>query len=177
MKKIVAAGGMVDLETFGLPATIDDFLPEEEFQEFLRFITEAEFPWYRGYKLGPDDPTQPQIQLRHVFKHPEFGVSNHFEGYAPIEAKFNQVVKAKLNLTFNSGEQQIGGWHYDYNKGSDNTIAILYMNDNNGFTLLEDGTRFYSKANRLAIFDNVSHTDLTQTNTEERIVLNIGFIA
>jgi len=51
------------------------------------------------------------------------------------------------------------------------------MNDNNGFTLLEDGTKFYSKANRLVIFDNVSHTDVTQTNTEERIVLNIGFVA
>ena len=177
MKKIIVAGGMVDLETLGLPATIDDFLPEEEFQEFLRFVTDAQFPWYRGYKLEEASDVHPQIQLRHVFKHPEYGASNHYKGFTPIESKFNKVVKAKINLTFNSGEQQIGGWHYDYDIGSDNTIAILYMNDNNGFTLLEDGTRFYSKANRLAIFDNVSHTDVTQTNTEERIVLNIGFIA
>ena len=175
MKTIIADGGMVDLETYGLPATIDNFLPEEEFQEFLRYVTDAEFPWHRGYKVE-DSNVQPQIQLRHVFKHPEYGVSNHYEGFTPIESKFNKVVKAKLNLTFNSGKQEIGGWHYDYEEGSNNTLAILYMNDNNGFTLLENGTKFYSKANRLAIFDNVSHTDVTQTDTEERIVLNIGFI-
>jgi|TARA_B110001454_G_C12653195_1_gene406310 hypothetical protein len=176
MKKIMVAGGSVDLETLGLPATIDDFLPKKEFQEFLRFVTDAEFPWHRGYKVT-DSKEPTQIQLRHVFKHLEYGVSNHYEGFAPIEDKFDKVVKAKLNLTFSSGEHQLGGWHYDYDKKSDNTLAILYLNDNNGFTLLEDGTRFNSKANRLVLFDNVSHTDVTQTDTEERMVLNIGFIA
>lgn len=175
MKKIIVADGFLDLETLGLPATIDDFLPEKEFQEFLRYVTDAEFPWHRGYKVtNSKEPSQ--IQLRHVFKHPAYGVSNHYKGFTPIELKFNKVVKAKINLTFSSGEHKLGGWHRDYEEESDNTIAILYLNDNNGFTLLEDGTQIQSKANRLAIFDNVSHTDVTQTDTEERIVLNIGFI-
>jgi hypothetical protein len=175
MSKIITADGMVDLDTYGLPATIDNFLPEEEFQALIKYITDANFPWYRGYKVE-DSNEPPQIQLRHVFKHPEYGVSNNYEGFTPIELKFNKVVKAKINLTFSSGEHKLGGWHYDYDKKSANTLAILYLNDNNGFTLLEDGTQLHSKANRLALFDNVSHTDVTQTDTEERIVLNIGFI-
>ena len=178
MKKIIIAGGFLDLDILGLPASIDNFLPEKEFQAFLKYVTDAsnEFPWYRGYKIEGASDVQPQIQLVHVFKHPEYGTSKHYEGFTPIESKFNKVVKAKINLTFNSGEQKLGGWHYDYEEGSDNIIACLYLNDNNGFTLLEDGTQFQSKANRLAIFDNVSHTDVTQTDTEERMMLNIGFI-
>ena len=57
-----------------------------------------------------------------------------------------------------------------------NKIAILYLNTNNGYTLLEDGTKIPSVKNKLALFDNVSHTDVTCTDTEERVVLNIGYI-
>ena len=36
-------------------------------------------------------------------------------------------------------------------------------------------TKIKSVENRLALFDNVWHTDVTQTDTEERVVLNIGY--
>ena len=74
-------------------------------------------------------------------------------------------------------ESQIGGWHKDYDDDSDCKVAILYLNTNNGYTKLKDGTKFPSVKNTVVMFDNVEHTDVTQTNTEERIVLNIGFVA
>mgnify|MGYP003690124277 CR=1 FL=1 len=89
---------------------------------------------------------------------------------------FDNVVKVKLNLTFSSGTQDIGGWHYDYDKTTNIKIAVLYLNTNNGYTKLNDGTQILSEKNKLAVFDNVNHTDVTQTDTTERFVLNIGYI-
>ena len=76
-------------------------------------------------------------------------------------------------------EPTIGGWHQDYIKTKEwpnLKIALFYLNTNNGYTILEDGTKIESIENRLAIFDNtVIHTDCSQTDTEGRLVLNIAF--
>ena len=131
------------------------------------------FPWFRGYKVEDD---KKQIQLRHVFLHPEYGASPYYDIVKPILINFDNVVKVKLNLTFSSGTQDIGGWHYDYDKTTNIKIAVLYLNTNNGYTKLNDGTQILSEKNKLAVFDNVNHTDVTQTDTTERFVLNIGYI-
>jgi len=156
---------------------IKDFLTESEFNNFVNFIGSQDFPWYRGYKVYEDDTEN--MQMRHVFITPEFGRSNMYHVYDQVNRKLDEqgisVVRAKINLTFTSGKKEIGGWHYDFAKEDENIkIGILYINTNNGYTELEDGTKIPSVKNTLAIFDNVEHTDVTHTDTDQRIVLNLG---
>jgi len=150
-----------------------NFLDTNVFDTFFKSIKDESFPWFRGYKVEDD---KKQIQLRHVFLHPEYGASPYYDIVKPILINFDNVVKVKLNLTFSSGTQDIGGWHYDYDKTTNIKIAVLYLNTNNGYTKLNDGTQILSEKNKLAVFDNVNHTDVTQTDTTERFVLNIGYI-
>lgn len=152
---------------------VDNFLSEKQLGDFIRFVKDPYFPWFRGYKVA--DVKNSQIQMRHLFLK-DNNQSMHFEGVKPILDFFDKKIeKVKINLTFNSGEQTIGGWHYDYLNDDKIKIAILYLNTNNGYTMLKDGTKIKSVENRLALFDNVWHTDVTQTDTEERVVLNIGY--
>ena len=165
---------------------IDDFLSEEEFKNFLEVILNGEFPWYRGIKVTSNitspikefESKEEQTQLCHVFindSSKSYSLSSVFPIFDKLKVK--EILRAKINLTFNTGKQVVGGWHNDFSLVNKNKIAIFYINDNNGFTLLEDGTKILSKANRLVIFNNsVLHTGISQTNTEERIVLNIGYI-
>jgi len=88
------------------------------------------------------------------------------------------------------------GWHYDASgtldtkadelllkskKGNpphpDFKIAVLYLNTNNGYTMLETDDKVESIENRLVIFPNkILHTAILQTDTPHRILINMVFL-
>ena len=94
-------------------------------------------------------------------------------------------LKIKANLGTKDPEHMVGGWHHDMHwpeEGDtripydDTLTAILYMNTNNGYTLLETGYKVESVENRLVIFpNNVLHTGISQTDTNTRVIINFDF--
>lgn len=175
---------------------IENFLTDEEFTYLNNEILDGNFPWYRGCKkyLQPDSTETVQHQHFHLFIDTvSFGDINSEERepvksfwldcIKPLLYKVEQqfevkhFLRAKINLNYNNGSQVIGGWHYDWKDKQNKKlhVATFYLNTNNGYTQLKDGTKIKSVANKLAVFENVLHTDVTHTDTEERIVLNLGF--
>ena len=72
-------------------------------------------------------------------------------------------------------------FHTDFgvvNKEKGNVFtSIFYINDNNGHTLFEDGTKVESVANRLITFPtDVSHTGTSCTDEKIRVVINFNYI-
>ena len=52
------------------------------------------------------------------------------------------------------------------------TTSILYINTNNGYTEIEDGTKVDSVANRLVSFpSNMEHRGISQTDEKTRILI------
>ena len=115
-------------------------------------------------------------------------------------------IKVKANMGHITSKHLAGGWHYDMRleevagpggeldfeirdgkkirKSKDSSItgfpdamnSQLYMNTNNGYTLLEDGTKIDSIENRLTLFPgDMLHTGISQTDTNIRVVLNFNF--
>ena len=114
--------------------------------------------------------------------------------WSPETININPVLNAiaprawtriKANLGTKDSEHMIGGWHCDLHwpeEGDtripydDTLTAILYMNTNNGYTLLETGYKVESVENRLVIFpNNVLHTGISQTDTNVRVLINFDF--
>ena len=59
-------------------------------------------------------------------------------------------------------------------KGS--KTAVFYVNSNNGYTKLKNGTIIKSEENKIAIFDGeTEHTGTTCTDEEFRVVVNINY--
>tara|TARA_R110000822_G_scaffold101654_2_gene227953 strand:+ start:1273 stop:1812 length:540 start_codon:yes stop_codon:yes gene_type:complete len=167
-----------------------NFLTEEEFSELCNEVYDGEFPWYRGCKTYLEDNHKDKIQhqMFHMFINTfdEEPVKSYcFEILMPFlnkmekELNVTKFLRAKINLNYNSGEQIIGGWHFDWDDNTQKNkklhVALFYLNTNNGYTLLDNGTKIPSVANKLVVFGNDRHTDVTHTDTEERLVLNIGF--
>ena len=82
----------------------------------------------------------------------------------------------KLNLNPRRSTIMEHGFHVDNDLPKAKT-AVLYFNDNNGYTLFEKtGEKVYSKENRIVIFDNhLKHTGTTCTDKKRRVVMNINF--
>ena len=50
------------------------------------------------------------------------------------------------------------------------------VNTNDGYTLLKDGTKINSVANRLLIMDSdVQHAAVPSTDTERRVLINLNY--
>ena len=66
------------------------------------------------------------------------------------------------------------GFHIDYtysHKG-----AIFSINSNNGYTILEDGTKIESVENRLVSFPaEMRHSGTTCTDEQARVVINLNY--
>jgi hypothetical protein len=170
----------------------DDWLPWYNLHIFKEYVLNVDFPWYKcevvaeeGIAKSPIEQ-HPKFASRQQFVHAfldDYGLDSsggskfiHEMGKL-LNAK--KLYRCKLNYGMRTVEPTIGGWHQDYMKIKEwpnLKIALLYLNTNNGYTILEDGTKIESIENRLAIFDNsVIHTDCSQTDTEGRLVLNIAF--
>jgi len=170
----------------------DNWLPWYNFIVFKQYVSHEDFPWYKcevvteeGIVKSPIEQ-HPKFVSRHQFVHAfldDYGLDSsggskfiHEMGKL-LNAK--KLYRCKLNYGMRTFEPTIGGWHNDYTNIEDwpnLKIALFYLNTNNGYTILEDGTKIESIENRLAIFDNtVIHTDCSQTDIEGRLVLNIAF--
>ena len=176
---------------------IDDFLPESLFLELYKFT--AQIKWINSLQYLPElcvnidigIPEVPEIHnnqfVYSVFKDGKFfdiqineDFVFHFVEYLENRLNSIQLLKMKFNLTVPLDSQYTFGWHKDIEHFSHipaYKTAILYLNENDGYTALEDGTKINSIANRLVIFNgNTYHTPVNATNIRNRLVLNINYL-
>ncbi len=180
---------------------IDDFMPEDEWTRMrdMVMIPHNAFPWNFApdtvqdhlLKVDPLDAYQfvhtPYTVMTYVDNHniphgtgePVFNMAS-FKFFLPIlnNSKLNcrVLIKMKLNLNPRRSTIMEHGFHVDNDLPKAKT-AVLYFNDNNGYTKFEKtGEKVYSKENRIVIFDNnLKHTGTTCTDTNRRVVMNINF--
>ena len=162
---------------------VDNFLPEEQFKLAQSLIMDYGFPWMWNdsvtKKVGYSDPDE--FQFIHLFYHPLSGVMSSYprlkEIIKPFADYMNPVslMRIKANLNVATPEYITREFHTDFNIKC--TTAIAYMNNNNGYTLFEDGTKVQSKENRVVIFNSqMRHAGIPCTDEKRRIVINFNFI-
>ena len=157
----------------------DNFLSEEEFEQVKStMMNDSNLPWYfNSYVLSKEEDMGKAWQFTHTFFNHWRWQSNYADGISPLIEKINPKawLRIKANLGIQSAEIKEQGWHTDYD--FDCTTAVFYLNDNDGYTIFEDGTRVESKANRLVEFNSQNkHSGTTHTNTLMRVVINLNYI-
>tara|TARA_B100001057_G_C22264875_1_gene724668 strand:- start:5 stop:559 length:555 start_codon:yes stop_codon:yes gene_type:complete len=169
---------------------IDNFLPDDQFEDISKEILGKFFPWYwqensHGYQL--ENGTWVNIdnvpQLTHCFTDDGKIFSNYFDTFkkSSLFYKLNikDLAKFKVNCNYKTSEQKIGFFHTDY-RGEDIikdiTTSVFYLNSNNGGTKFEDGTFVKSVRNRMVTFDcSTKHAAVSCTDEHRRIVVNINY--
>ena len=161
---------------------VDDALPKEYFDKLVEAIVWNEkFKWNMNANVaGPEG--NPDLRNWH------FCSLGYWENI-PIEQElfamvhpllyklpeFNSLVRIKANFFPNTSELFVHNMHKDYpyrHKG-----ALLSLNTCDGYTLLDDGTKVDSIANRILYFDpSIPHASTTTTNAKGRFNININYL-
>jgi hypothetical protein len=154
---------------------IDNFLEKEEFIKIKNMMLNNNFPWYYNNSVSYKDK-QDGFYFTHSFYCNNQIYSDKYNLIFPIINKLNikSIIRAKGNFYSRTFKIQEHGKHVDF-KYKHNGF-LFYINTNNGFTRLKDGTKIESIENRGLLFDpSIEHNSSTCTNQHGRINININY--
>lgn len=166
---------------------IDNFLKEEDFEE-LKVIFDKGIPWTFSVILDEKYLICDQkynYQYVHGVYNKQEPCSRYFDKIIPFLTKLDAraLVRCKVNSICREEEIVVHGFHTDMRYPEEHTTgldgmktAILYLNNNNGFTCFEDGTKVESVVNRCVIFPaHYKHSGTTCTDVHRRLALNLVY--
>tara|TARA_R100001079_G_C4404728_1_gene132930 strand:- start:95 stop:598 length:504 start_codon:yes stop_codon:yes gene_type:complete len=159
----------------------DNFLEKEEFKK-MQELVRYELPFYykRGVSrdLKPTEKSDDGYHFAHYFYFNDEIQSVSFgKVINPLLKKIKSfsLLRAKANLYPCTPKIMKHGWHKDFpfpHKG-----FLFYINTNNGFTVLKDGTKIESVENRALFFDaGEKHHSTTCTDDDVRLNININYV-
>jgi len=157
----------------------DNFLEESTFNQLKEIMTSAVFPWYYNDRITTSKEKANDLR-NYQFTHSFFRDDSPSESYdliLPIihRIKLNKVIRAKANLNpFSGNDYYCTGAHLDSPFEKVN-VAIFYVTTNNGYSLVDD-KKVESIENRLILFEDCDHSAFLQTDSKNRIVININYI-
>jgi len=156
---------------------IDNFLDKDSFNDIKTTIESQDFPWYWNDEVAFIGSESSSYYFNHLLcKNTAITSSFCQQLVSPIFKKIEvkAVIRIKVNLYTNVNEFIENEYHIDYpyeHKG-----AILYLNTNNGYTILEDGTKIESIENRLLKFEpHKRHKSTHCTDVKRRMNINFNY--
>ena len=153
----------------------DNFLPSEEFKKIHDLIMSEDYPWHWGHVIGGDNPHRQLSHLIYFYTRP---LHEAYDSMMSIvcdkRLKVAAPCRIKANLNPRTAEHVRHGFHVDV--PFECTTAIFYVNNNNGYTEFEDGTKINAVANRLVTFPStLKHSGVTTTDTDRKVVINFNY--
>ena len=160
---------------------IDNFLDQSTFENVESVLMGSGIPWFYHPHVDDKDEVGERFQFTHIFYKGDCPTSGQFDMMLPLIDKLESKVlfRIKANLLTRTLDREMHTFHTDipdqWNKHF--YTSIFYINTNNGFTTLIDGTTVNSIANRMVIFPaHMSHTGTTCTDQKIRVVINFNYL-
>ena len=155
---------------------IDNFLPPAELIKLQDTFNSGSMDWYyiKDINMNVSKDSLGVYFVHIAYK--EGRASRFMHVFSPILMRLNikSLTRIKVNLYPRTPKLEVHAAHVDYNHP--HTGAIFYLNTNNGKTILEDGTRIASIANRVLIFDaSTKHSSTSTTDSKARFTININY--
>ena len=158
---------------------IDNFLPENDFKEIQDLILGKYFPWYRQSGIATPEDDELCYFTHVAYSNEEGGVISKlwpfFYDKFLKHIKFRSMIRFKVNYYPRTEKVIVNAPHNDYpekHKG-----IILYLNNCDGYTLLNNKKKVDSIENRLLMFDpSKSHSSTTTTNAQGRFNINVNYL-
>jgi len=154
----------------------DDLISEKWLEDIKFNLTSNIFAWYIQPNVSPGTNDLYNFYLAHTFYENNKVNSDHFFRINPIldSIKMSKLIRLKANLYAKTDTIIEHAKHIDYE--TEGKTAIFYVNENNGFTNLNDEIKIESKKNRLLTFDNeILHNSSTCTNDKYRLTIVINY--
>ena len=171
---------------------IDNALSNEKFAILEEKIMSSRMPWFYSYNVADGTKKEEDMYFMHLYylglsDKPRIGPdgkplpperSHCYDDILPVLDLFTDMknlLRAKSNLYGRTQELVHHDNHIDMafpHKG-----GIFYINSNNGFTVLEDGTEIASVSNRLLLFNpSEPHHSTSCTDVKRRVNINFNYL-
>ena len=163
---------------------IDNFLDPQDFLEIKSIFESGDVPWYidRVVTEESTNDTDYNFQFVHSLyaKHqPQHSglnyISKILQKITPIS-----IYRIKINLRPRADKINDDYFHLDRQDLVKNnihyTIGIFYLNNNNGYTLLENGTKIKSIENRMLLMSGDTRHSGTTSTDANRLLINFNFL-
>jgi hypothetical protein len=155
---------------------IDNFLSPKEFKPLKDLFFSSALPWYCSHSGVAFDDKKDGIYFNHTFYDQFKIVSNEIKFIESLveKIKCKALIRVKANLYPKTPKIIEHGKHrdYDYKHKS----FIFYINTNNGFTRLQDGTKIDSVENRGLFFEGwKEHNSSSCTDQNSRMNINFCY--
>ena len=153
---------------------IDNVLAERQFEALTGRIFNQKFNWFFQPFVASEN--QGYYYFTHTFYEEGKIISDFVNSIFPILVLLNpkRIIRVKANMYTSSVNLETHGMHKDLEvpcKG-----AVFYVNSNDGYTELEDGTKIESVANRILLFDPTKpHQSTNCTNDKVRVTINFNY--
>ena len=154
----------------------DNFLNRIDFENLKNLVMGETFPWYFKDYVSYDGKQEAHFFWSHMFYIESKAISPFVKLLDPLFKKLEikALIRARANLYSNQGKIIEHEKHTDFpfkHKG-----ALFSLNTCDGFTVLEDGTKIQSVANRILLFDpSQPHHSSTCTDAKIRCNININY--
>jgi hypothetical protein len=157
---------------------IDDFLPHKEFLTLKNFIISDNFSWsFSNFVSNENEKLKltssyyfQKLFYLNLFKDPNCEIFSNILN----KLKCKSVIRIKSNLYPSTNIIEHHEDHVDLEFS--HKAAVFYLNNNNGFTVLENNVCIESIENRVLLFDgSTPHHSTTCTNSKYRITLNLNY--
>ena len=155
---------------------VDNFLPIELFDSLYETLNNSHFPWYTNNNGVAYDGDIEDKYFIHTFYTDDTHNSDKFYALKPILdiIKPKALIRAKANLYTRNTNIIEHGRHTDFDY--EHKAFILYLNNNDGFTRMDDGSIVDSVANRGVFFNGgVLHNSTNCTNALCRMNISINY--
>ena len=159
---------------------IDNFLDKEYFDSLVTLFTADDtMAWHLNRSLGlfSEDGKTNLFYMSHLLYKNNVPLGPPFEKLGPLLEKLEikALIRVKANLYPNTHILYEHPMHVDTDFS--HSAAIFSLNTCDGYTKLDDGTKIYSVANRILLFDaSKTHCATTTTNVHARININMNYL-
>ena len=160
---------------------VDNFLPDIEASIIEEYWTGPNAAWNFRSDLTFYNPDNSEQDNDHCFygvmlwKMPHGKNNNQFDTVLPIIKKLGckALIKIQANSYPRTNTLVKHGLHIDF--PFHNRSCVYYVNTNNGYTILKDGTKIESIRNRALFFDgSEEHCSTNCTDKKIRVTLNFN---
>ena len=169
---------------------VDNFLSQENFLNIINTFFPKDlkdpnnFSWnyhkgiVRDPDLGPTGYEDHDWMYNRSLYSSDNGLKfdKHYSIVKPIvdKLKVRKLFDVRANLLVPTKEHIYHEFHTDRNVP--HTVALFYVTDCNGFTILKDTAKVDCIQNRMLLFDgSIEHHSVTSTD-EPRCVININYV-
>ena len=162
---------------------IDTFIQEKNiFNDIKDLLMSPDFPYYYNNKVA-DKKDNSDFYFSHTLYNNNQQTSSFFTKIvSPILERldFKKLYRAKVNCYTKKHTHIHTKMHTDLmmnKKPLEHRVALLSINNNNGYTFFENGDKVLSKENQLILFSgDIKHCSVAQTDEYLRINININLL-